>query len=266
MRAMSSNRVAVSEHDIQRFCNRWPASGLRGLKGVTFEFDRKGDLVDIHYANGNSERWDGPALSALSQDAQAYLNAKTKRKAGGGDARTKPMRCGHARGGGGACLLTREEIEVLRDLKKDPERRRVPSTLIYDRARQSLVDHGYARRHHVQPGFSSLSDYLVITPEGDRALAACDELPPKLAAMRKQQKRHSGGGATLGDVFAREARTETVHRIEIDPTRWYNPRELHRMMVRSGDHHIFRADEGDDAGGAYGCNLIRRARTRGVRS
>lgn len=63
--------VAVSEDAIYEWCKRWPASGLRGLKGVTFQFDkRNGDLVDVTYRNGTSEDWDGPALLALSEDAQ----------------------------------------------------------------------------------------------------------------------------------------------------------------------------------------------------
>jgi hypothetical protein len=77
MRAfLSNNRVAVSEEDIQSFIARWPGSGLHGLKGVTFVFEDNGDLVDIYYRNGNSGRWDGPALVALSEDAQKYLNKR----------------------------------------------------------------------------------------------------------------------------------------------------------------------------------------------
>lgn len=76
MRAYQDVRnVAVSENDIRTFCAQWPASGLRDLKGVTFQFAKNGDLVDIWYKNGNSDRWDGSALTALSHDAQAYLKA-----------------------------------------------------------------------------------------------------------------------------------------------------------------------------------------------
>ena len=69
-------RVAVSEADIDTFNDRWPCSELRGLKGVTFEFEANGDLVDIHYANGTSDRWDGSALVALSADAQRYAESR----------------------------------------------------------------------------------------------------------------------------------------------------------------------------------------------
>lgn len=72
--------VTVSEDDIDRFNDQWPASELRGLHGVTFQFDkRNGDLVDIWYKNGDSERWDGSALSALSQDAQKYGESRLKK-------------------------------------------------------------------------------------------------------------------------------------------------------------------------------------------
>lgn len=65
--------VSVSEDDICRFRRGWPASGLGGLRGVTFQFEkRSGDLVDIWFKNGNAERWDGPALVALSEAAQRY--------------------------------------------------------------------------------------------------------------------------------------------------------------------------------------------------
>lgn len=64
--------VSVSGAMVREWIQRWPASGLHGLKGVTFEFDkRNGDLVDVRYRNGNAEKWDGPALVALSEDAQA---------------------------------------------------------------------------------------------------------------------------------------------------------------------------------------------------
>lgn len=69
----SAFNVAVSETDIQAFNRSWPGSNLRGLRGVTFQFHaRSGDLIDIWYRNGDADRWDGPALVALSQDAQQY--------------------------------------------------------------------------------------------------------------------------------------------------------------------------------------------------
>lgn len=65
--------VACSEADIAVFNSYWPCSELRGLRGVTFTFDkRNGDLIDIHYRNGNSDKWDGSACLALSSDAQDY--------------------------------------------------------------------------------------------------------------------------------------------------------------------------------------------------
>jgi len=65
-------RVACDARDVSDFADRWPCSGLHGLDGVTFAFERNGDLVDVYYRNGNSDRWDGPALAALAEDAQHY--------------------------------------------------------------------------------------------------------------------------------------------------------------------------------------------------
>lgn len=69
-------RVALNEDDIDRFNDEWPCSNLRGLRGVTFGYDARGDLVDIWYRNGNAERWDGPELVALSEDAQRYAESR----------------------------------------------------------------------------------------------------------------------------------------------------------------------------------------------
>lgn len=63
----SAYNVSVSEEEIKEFNRRWPVSELRGLRGVTFQFDkRNGDLIDIWYKNGSSDRWDGSAGVALS--------------------------------------------------------------------------------------------------------------------------------------------------------------------------------------------------------
>ena len=37
----SAYNVAVSEDDIYRFNRRWPASELQGLRGVTFQFEKR---------------------------------------------------------------------------------------------------------------------------------------------------------------------------------------------------------------------------------
>lgn len=74
-------KVSVSEFEIDAFNSRWPCSELRGLTGVTFVFEKKtGDLVDIVYKNGNSDRWDGEALTALCSDAKEYAEIKLKEK------------------------------------------------------------------------------------------------------------------------------------------------------------------------------------------
>lgn len=60
-------RVTCDVHDVREFKAHWPASGLPD-RGVSFVFDKStGDLVDM-----NPETLDGPAVVALSVDAQAY--------------------------------------------------------------------------------------------------------------------------------------------------------------------------------------------------
>ena len=62
-------RVTMSADDVARFKSQWPASGLP-TRAIWFEFQRSnGDLVDM---SPGSERFDGPALAALSQDAQKF--------------------------------------------------------------------------------------------------------------------------------------------------------------------------------------------------
>jgi hypothetical protein len=63
----SEYRVTVSAGEVWEWSRRWPCSGLDGPCSFTFD-KRNGDLVDV--AHPGSE--DGPALVALSQDAQAY--------------------------------------------------------------------------------------------------------------------------------------------------------------------------------------------------
>lgn len=70
-RGQGSVTVSVDETEVADFCDMWPACNLRGLEGVTFTFDaRDGALVDVDYVNGDSDEWDGPALLALSHDAE----------------------------------------------------------------------------------------------------------------------------------------------------------------------------------------------------
>lgn len=76
--------VAMGRNDVAKFRSSWPASGLDRLRSVKFEYDSRGDLVDIHCnkKHGSCERFDGPALNALSQDAQC-LGEKRLRIRGG---------------------------------------------------------------------------------------------------------------------------------------------------------------------------------------
>jgi hypothetical protein len=64
-------QVMMSRKDVDAFKTSYPCSGLPS-RAITFEFDsRNGDLVDIF---PDSARFDGPALLALSQDAQEFAN------------------------------------------------------------------------------------------------------------------------------------------------------------------------------------------------
>jgi len=66
--------ISVGETDIDSFRKRWPASGLSSLRRLFVEFDkRNGDLVDMNCNNNKScERFDGPALAALTHDVQCF--------------------------------------------------------------------------------------------------------------------------------------------------------------------------------------------------
>lgn len=59
-------RVAVSAPEVCAFKRQFPCSGLPS-RGVSFTFDKRGNLVDLHPSN-----LDGEGAVALSQDAQTY--------------------------------------------------------------------------------------------------------------------------------------------------------------------------------------------------
>jgi hypothetical protein len=62
--------VTVSAFEVDNFNSRWPCSPIP-RRSIWFQFDkRNGDLVDIR--PGLSQDFDGDALLALSQDAQAH--------------------------------------------------------------------------------------------------------------------------------------------------------------------------------------------------
>lgn len=67
-RSPDGSRVTVTRKEVEAFKDSWPCSGLPD-KAITFEFDKKGNLVGIQ---PDSSEFDGPALLALSQDAQTY--------------------------------------------------------------------------------------------------------------------------------------------------------------------------------------------------
>jgi hypothetical protein len=75
MRILRSNAtsytVAVSAQDVSNLNRSYPYSNVPAV-AVQFDFDSNG-LCDIRFSNGvDSSEYDGSALLALSQDAQAY--------------------------------------------------------------------------------------------------------------------------------------------------------------------------------------------------
>lgn len=61
--------VTCTRSDVAAFNSAWPCSPIPA-RAISFQFDkRNGDLVDIV---PDSSGFDGGALLALSQDAQAY--------------------------------------------------------------------------------------------------------------------------------------------------------------------------------------------------
>ena len=71
--------VSVSASEVDDFKQSWPCSNLPE-KPIWFQFDKKnGDLVDMKPSNWE-ERFDcGPALLALSGDAQKYGENRMKK-------------------------------------------------------------------------------------------------------------------------------------------------------------------------------------------
>ena len=63
----ASGTVRVSRAELDSFAQRWPNSGLRNHRPLTFTFDHRGDLVDIEGETGSENEG---AMVALSEDAQ----------------------------------------------------------------------------------------------------------------------------------------------------------------------------------------------------
>lgn len=72
--------VSFGEAEVADFRRQWPASGLSALRSIWAQYDRRnGDLVDLRCnGRGSCDRFDGPALKALTDDMQC---AATKRAA-----------------------------------------------------------------------------------------------------------------------------------------------------------------------------------------
>lgn len=80
MTILAPNTVLVSTADLQAMRHVWPCSGLP-FDGfcVSFEFDSRGNLVDMNWYTDEGidvsepDGIDGSCLLALSQDAQKFL-------------------------------------------------------------------------------------------------------------------------------------------------------------------------------------------------
>ncbi len=76
-----TKRITINRTDLDAFCAQWPCHGIpTTLASITFWFADNGDLVDILAKSRNGRRvdsatFDGPALVALSQDAQVRSGA-----------------------------------------------------------------------------------------------------------------------------------------------------------------------------------------------
>ena len=86
--------VSFGEQEIRDFRSRWPGSGMSNLRSVSAQFDRDGgDLVDIACNGRSCERYDGPALVALTEDMQCAAARK------GAKARAPKDHCRYGRWG-----------------------------------------------------------------------------------------------------------------------------------------------------------------------
>lgn len=78
-------RVITRPYEVRAFAQKWPGSNLPDDAGFDFVFDaRNGDCVDIQVRNeagricAAAAEFDGPALLALSNDAQAAAMRASK--------------------------------------------------------------------------------------------------------------------------------------------------------------------------------------------
>ena len=74
--------VKVTKQEVLDFKNTWPCSGLPD-RAITFCFERNGDLVDIE-----PDYMDGEALTALSYDAQDFMNGEIAKEVASYKAKT----------------------------------------------------------------------------------------------------------------------------------------------------------------------------------
>jgi hypothetical protein len=62
----SGSAITVHPDGVAAFNKRWPCSNLLDDRSISFEFDRRGDLID-------TDAPDGEAALAMANDVKAFL-------------------------------------------------------------------------------------------------------------------------------------------------------------------------------------------------
>lgn len=69
MATIQGRKVIVECQEVVAFNAKWPCSELRSTRRYWFEFDARGDLIDVDVP----EQDDGRAAAAMADDCKAYL-------------------------------------------------------------------------------------------------------------------------------------------------------------------------------------------------
>ena len=99
--------VRVTGPTVHAWARRWPGFGSYPSSGFLFQFDkRNGDLVDLTTGKGgDTEKYDGSGLVALSHDAQEFGRRRLEKKGASASKVPAPMRLTNRTGGGRVGLL-----------------------------------------------------------------------------------------------------------------------------------------------------------------
>ncbi len=97
------------------------------------------------------------------------------------------------------------EMDVLLDTAKLPEHRRLPSNLVYDKARSWLADQGLIHLLRAEPELSSFSDHWVLSSSG---IELYEEYKSEASGERWLSGGHLPGEPRAGDSRATLPSTE----------------------------------------------------------